>query len=153
MRRSAPHVDAYAGLWVCEYLSRDDNRDLLRPPARPGVDAGALRIEAIQLGERKRAQMRMHAAGDLDDADLAEGLKEIKRRLAGITAMLAASTTPDPLAEFRDQPDAEQVWDALPLARKRAVLRLLAAITLLPATRRGKGFDPESVRVVPLAAG
>jgi len=93
--------------------------------------------------------MRMHAAGDLDDADLAEGLKEIKRRLAAITATLAATAAPDPLAEFRDQPDAADVWDALPLPRKRAVLKLIASVTLLPATRRGKGFDAESVRVGP----
>ena len=150
LRRSAPHVDAYAGMWVCEYLNLPGNRDLLRPAPRPGIDAGKLRLEAAQLAERRKAQMRLHAAGDIDDQDLAEGLREIRRRLAVITATLAATTEPDPLAEFRDQPDAEKVWDALTLPRKRAVLKLVAAVTLLPATRRGKGFDPASVRVEPV---
>jgi hypothetical protein len=108
LRRSAPHADAYVGLVVAEYLNRDDNRDVLRPAVRPGIDAPALRMEAAQFAERKKAQMRMHASGAIDDADLAEGLKEIKRRLGTITATLAATTEPDPLAEFRDQPDAQR---------------------------------------------
>ena len=149
LRRSAVHVDEYARLWVCAYLDRDDNRDLLRPAPRPGIDAGKLRTEAAQLAERRKAQMRMHAAGDLDDADLAEGLREIKRRLAVITGTLAAASDPDPLAEFRDQPAAGAVWDGLTLPRQRAVLKLVASVTLLAATRRGRGFDPDSVRVGP----
>jgi hypothetical protein len=115
-------------------------------------------MEAAQLAERRKAQMRLHAAGAIDDADLAEGLRELKRRHDAITATLAATSAPDPLAEFRDVPDAHAVWfgrddddddDGLPLPRKRAVLKLVASVTLLPATRRGKGFDPESVRVRP----
>ena len=93
--------------------------------------------------------MRMHAAGDLDDADLAEGLKEIRRRLGKIRDGLRQTTEPDPLAEFRDAGDAHQVWAGLSLPRQREVLRRLLKVTLLPAARRGKGFDPDSVRVEP----
>jgi len=145
LRRSAPHTDAYAGMWVCEFLGRQDNRDLLRPEPRPGIDAPALRLEARQLAERRKALLR-----DLDDEDMPEMLKEVKRRMARITAQLAETITPDPLAEFRGAPDARTVWETLPLARQRAILRLIAAVTLLPATRRGRGFDPDSVRVEPV---
>lgn len=78
------------------------------------------------------------------------GLAEIRRRLSKLTEQLSAGTAPDPLAELRGQPDARKVWDVLGLARQRAVMRLIATVTLLPgrpgAPRR---FDPASVEVRP----
>ena len=99
-------------------------------------------MEAAQLAERRKAQMRLHAAGDIDDQDLAEGLREIKRRLAVITGTLAATTEPDPLAEFRDQPGAEKVWDALTLPRKRAVLKLIASVDAAARDPARQGIRP-----------
>jgi DNA invertase Pin-like site-specific DNA recombinase len=152
LRRLAPAVDDYVARVIVARLSRPDAADLLRPPARPGIDAPALRTEAAQLRERKSAQMRMHAAGAIDDADLTAGLAEIKRRLTAIEVTLTANSAPDPLSEFRDQVDAGAVWEALPLARKRAVVKLLADITLLATTRRGRGFDEASVSIGPAVA-
>ncbi len=153
LRRNAAGADKWVAAHITAYLNREDNRDLLRPAARPGVDTGALRAESARLDASRKAKIRMNVAGDLDDADLAEALKEIRRRMGDIAAQLAATTAPDPLAEFRDQPDAAAVWDKLPLPRKLAVARLLVAVTLLPATRRGAGFDPDSVRVEPNRGG
>jgi len=39
------------------------------------------------------------------------------------------------------------VWDALPVARKRAVIRLLADITFAPVAPSGPVFNPDSVRI------
>jgi hypothetical protein len=146
--RDAAHVDEYVAAVVVERLSRPDVAGLLRPPPRPGTNTAALRAEARKLHDRKRAQMRMHAAGAIDDGDLAAGMKEIRARLAQIDAQLAVSDQPDPLAEFRDRP-AAAVWESLPLPRRRAVVRLLATVTILPAGRKGRGFDPSTVRVEP----
>jgi hypothetical protein len=91
----------------------------------------------------------MHAAGDLDDADLATGIRAIRDRLASIEAQLAASDQADPLAEFRGQP-AETVWAGLSLARRRAVVQtLIESVVIKPAGRRGQGFDPATVKVTP----
>jgi hypothetical protein len=142
-------TDAYVTMHVIERLSRDDAADLLRPPPRPGVDVSALRAELKRIEKAGAAQARMHAAGEIGDGELAAGSRYRRERLAEIKSQLDASSAPDPLAEFRGQPDAERVWDSLPLERKRAVLRALAVVTILPATRRGSGFDPGSVRIVP----
>jgi site-specific DNA recombinase len=150
LRRNAAGADEWVALHITGYLDRADNRDLLRPPARPGVDAPALRAEAARLDAIGKRQARMHAMGEISDSEMRAGSRARKSRLDEIAAQLAATTTPDPLAEFRDQPDAAAVWDALPLPRKRAVARLLVTVTLLPATRRGPGFDPDSVRVEPV---
>jgi len=146
VRRAALAVDEYVTTQVVDLLSQPAAADLLRPPPRPGTDTAKLRAEAKRLRERKAAQMRMHAAGDIDDADLAAGMRAIRDSQAVIDAQLAASDQPDPLAEFRDRP-AAAVWESLSLARKRAVVRLLVTVTILPAGRKGRGFDHGSVRI------
>lgn len=147
LRRSAKNVDrAISGLIVAR-LSQPDITDLLKPPPSiPVADAKRLRGEARKLRDRKASQMKMHAAGLIDDNDLLVGLREIKERLAVIDAQLATSDKPDPLAEFRDKP-AEVVWESLSLARRREVVKLLVRVEFLPVKRRGPGFDPESVAV------
>jgi site-specific DNA recombinase len=149
LRRQAAATDALVLAYVAEYIGTQA-ADLLRPPARPGVDAGALRAEAARLTAIGERQAAMHGLGEISDAEMRAGSRARKARLDAIAAQLSVATEPDPLAEFRDQPDAGAVLEALPLPRKRAVARLLVTVTLLPATRRGRGFDPDSVRVGPV---
>ena len=146
VRRNAAAVDEYiAGVAVAR-LSQPDMAGLLRPPPRPGTDTAELRAEARKLADRKRAQMRMHAAGDIDDTNLATGLRAIRDRMAVVESQLAASDAPDPLAEFRDR-RAAAVWEALTLPRKRAIVQLLMTVTILPVVKRGNQFDEDSVRI------
>lgn len=147
LRRSTRYADAYIEGSIVKRLSQPDVRDILKPPVRKGIDTTSLRAEAARLRERKSGQMRLHAAGDIDDADLAAGMREIRDRLKVVESQLAACDEPDPLAEFRDKP-AEAVWKSLSLPRKRAIVRLLVDITFLPVTQRGPGFDPRSLAVV-----
>lgn len=146
LRRNCAHVDRYIDAVIVGWLERYGRTALRPPPRRAGVNAPALRAEAKRLRAAKSAQMRLHAAGDIDDGDLAAGMREIRDRLAVIDAQLAVSDQPDPLAEFRDAP-ARVVWDSLSLPRKRAVVRLLMDITVLPTTRRGPGFDEDAVNI------
>jgi site-specific DNA recombinase len=146
IHRNIEHADAFVEALLVARLSQDDVTDILRPPVRRGIDTAKLRGEAAALRQRKRRQMELHSAGVIDDADLTAGMRAIRDRLDVVTAQLAACDEPDPLAEFRDQP-AEAVWNALSLARKRAVVRLLVDVTFMPTSRRGPGFDPDSVEV------
>lgn len=148
LRRQAAATDALVLAYVAAYI-QGQAADLLRPPARPGVDAGALRAESARLTAIGERQAAMHGLGEISDAELRAGSRARKARLDKIAAQLSAETEPDPLAEFRDQPDAGQVLESLPLPRKRAVVRLLASVTLLRSARRGRGFDEESVQVGP----
>lgn len=148
LRRAARQADEYIATLVIARLSRPDAADLLKPPLRRGIDAGKLRAEARKLRERKASQMRMHAEGLVDDADLAAGLRVIRDKMAAIDAQLAVTDTPDPLEEFRNRP-AEVVWESLPLSRKRDVVKLLITVTFLPMGRKGRGFDPDSLKVEP----
>ena len=146
VRRKAAGVDRLAAAAVVMRMSQDDAQDLLRPPAAPGVDAPALRAEAARIGAIGEGRPA-YALGEITDAELRAGSAARTARLGKITAALAATTAPDPLAEFRGQPDPAAVWQRLPLPRQRAVARLLVTVTLLPSTRRGPRFDDDSVRV------
>ena len=146
LRRNAKHLDGCVEAVVLAWLELHGATALKPPPRRAGVNAPALRAEAGRLRTAKREQMRMHAAGTIDNDDLAEGLREIRDRLAVIDAQLAVSDQPDPLAEFRDAP-ARAVWGSMTLPRKRAIVRLLVEVTVYPTARRGPGFDRASVDV------
>ena len=141
-------VDDLIAQLVVARLSRPDAGDLLKPQPRPGIDVKRLRAEARKLAERKAAQMRMHAAGIVDDADLAVGLRAIRAQLAQIDRELAAAADqPDPLAEFRGKP-AAAVWMELGIARRRAVVQvLIESVIIQPSGRRGNRFHPDTVEV------
>jgi site-specific DNA recombinase len=144
IHRNIEHADAFVEGLIIARLSEPDVKDILKPPTRKGIDVSALRGEANRLRERKTAQIRLHALGDLDDDELTTGLRAIRDRLSVVEAQIRASAEADPLPEFRDRP-ARAVWESLTIARKRAIVRLLLDVTMLPTTRRGRGFDPDSV--------
>jgi site-specific DNA recombinase len=146
LRRNSRHLDECVEAVVVEWLELYGKTALKPPPRQSGINAPALRAEAGRLRTAKREQMRLHSAGKIDSDDLAEGLREIRDRLAVIDAQLAVSDKPDPLAEFRDAP-ARAVWASLTLPRKRAIVRLLVEVTVYPTARRGPGFDRASVEV------
>jgi len=130
---------------IMGYLDRYA-KDALKPPIRKGIDVSALRAEAKKLRERKAAQIRMHALGDLTDEELAMGMRTIRDRLSVVEAQIHAANEPDPIAEFRDKP-AASVWHSLSLPRKRAIIKLLVEITINSTMHRGRGFDPDSITV------
>jgi len=144
LRRNAVKVDELVSRLVIAYLARPDLADLLpkREP-RPGTDPAALRAEAKKLTERKAALARLFAA-DGDEAALAAGMKIIRTRLDAIGAALA-SDQPDLLPELADAPAdpderrrwVEAMWNGLPLARRRAIVRKLVTVTILSVERRG----------------
>ena len=141
MRRVDEHVEALAIGYLDRYA-----RQSLKPPTRKGIDVSALRAEARKLPERKSAQIRMHALGDLTDDELMAGVRAIRDRLSVVEAQIHASAEADPIPEFRDRP-AEVVWASLDLPRKRAVIRWLMELTLMPPAKRGRVFDPDSILI------
>lgn len=150
--RNIEHVDAWIERNITAYISVNET-ELLKPEPREEIDTTELRREAKKLHERKAAQIRMHADGDIDDDDLAAGMRRIRDRLTVIEAQLADANKPDPLPEFRHHGPARQIWSNLSLARRRAIIRMLVDVTILPTTRRGRGFDPDSVKIVVKATG
>jgi site-specific DNA recombinase len=149
LKRAAARVDELVERRMIWRLSQPDIQaeGLLMPPPVPGAaDPAGLDTELRELGRRRAEQMDLHSDGIITKADLARGMRDISDRTAAIKARLAAARRADPLPEFRDRP-ADVVWDALPVARKRAVIRLLADITFKPVAPSGPVFNEDSVAI------
>jgi DNA invertase Pin-like site-specific DNA recombinase len=148
VRRNAAAVDGFITDAVIAWLDKYADSGRLRPQA-PADDPGAkaLRAEARRLRARREKFRKLGATGDMEPADVAAMLRDIDAQLAAGRARLdAAASQPDPVAEFRGATVAAQAWEALPVARRRAVVQaIISHVTVLPAGRRGQGFDPASV--------
>ena len=150
VRRNAAAVDRRIRALVVERMSLPDADVVLLPPPRPGVDAGALRAEAKRLDAKAKRLTAMFTDDAITETQLTSSTKEIRARLAAITAQLAASSKPDPIPEFRQGRPAAEVWDSMTVPRRRAVVKTLMTVTILPARRKGSAFDPDSLGIAPL---
>ena len=150
MHRNLEKVDALVESRMITYLD-DHARGEYKPPERKGIDVPALRREAADLRKREATQLRLHGTGKVSDEGLEASLDRINADLAMIQAQIHAATDePDPVPEFRGPQPAEIVWQSLPIERKRALIRLLMDVTLMPTTKRGRGvFDADSVVTCP----
>lgn len=117
-------------------------------PVAGQSDVAELRRQAESLRELLDEQARLHARRLIDARQLAAGTRELHGRLAEIEAALAEETQKSPLAAIAGRPDARQIWEGLDLGHRRALLRALADVTVRGASRRGPGFDPDSIEIV-----
>lgn len=143
--RLAAHLDAYVSAWVVARLNDPDSPDP-QIPAEPGAaaewaalareqaDTEALLADYRTSAGRARLLMtRLDAIeariGELREREAGGARSRLLGRYRGIT-----------LAEFR----------GLPLEVRRALVAASCRVTVLPASRRGRGFRTEDVRVEPL---
>ena len=149
--RPGPHasqraeaVDGYVRRVMIKRLSRPDLAGLLTP-ARP--DLGPLRIEQ----GNKRAAL-VHLGEDLDNGEIdrdewRQRRAKITDRLAEISAALDSADTGSVLEPFAAGQPAAEVWDGLDDTQRRAVIGALATVTIFPAGRGSRKFDPSTVSV------
>ncbi|MDX2679261.1 recombinase family protein [Streptomyces sp. NY05-11A] len=127
--RRAETVDQYVEDTIVERLSRDDAHDLLLP-APDDVDVSALQAEAEAIRGRMRNLAGMYGGGQIDEVQFTEGTDTARGQLEGITQQLARAALVDPLVELVGSKDPRKAWRAMPLDRKRTVLRSLVEVTL-----------------------
>lgn len=161
--RVAGPLDAYVADVVCAWFAGPDAGDaadlFLSGPAE-GIDESALRAERKALEERLEGFAADCADGFITREQLRTGTARLKPRIAEIDKALelVAPSASSPVAELIDagrDGDAgavREVWDAMALGKRRAIIAKLLRITILP-TGRGKGFRPESVRITRATRG
>ena len=138
-------ADAWVTARIVARLKRPDAVDLLPRPATD-TDTRALEREQAALRARKTSQARLHALGQIDDEELAEGSAAIRERLEVIGRQLAAAREKSPIDGIAGRPDAAEIWEKMTLGLKRAILRELTTITLGLADR-SLPFDYSAVMV------
>ncbi len=135
-RRSRPGLDALVTNVVLDRL------------AKPDAASALARSDDGQAQQATDKAAAAYADGSIDGAQLARITAKLRPELQQWQELArAASTAPD-LLDLAT-PDIAQRWQALPLARQRAVIDLLLDIAVLPATRAGGhgGFDPNTIHI------
>jgi DNA invertase Pin-like site-specific DNA recombinase len=138
-------IDVYVEAVTIERLSRPDASQALVP--RVEVDTVGLAQEANALRARLSELGDLVETGDMGAAEYRQRKTRLSEQLASVESSLIAASGSTPIADIAGRPDAAEVWNGLSLARKRAILGCLMHITVMPAIRRGRGFDANRIRI------
>jgi DNA invertase Pin-like site-specific DNA recombinase len=148
LTRSAAAVDRLVFAHVLYALTHPRAFELLAAPP-PDVDADALRAERAAI----RSTMERYAVEEMlqqrTPAQVAAATRAGLARIGDIDALLHATVGVDPLAAVVNAVDPVQAWAGLELADQRLFIDRLCTVTILPTTRRGRGFDPAAVHIAP----
>lgn len=143
--RNIAHLDAYVSGRVLRRL----NEPGFIAAVHADTDKPGLGAEITAL-ERRKAEVKavLEDLADHPDVDLgfqAKALASYDRKIKQLRDQLARSTEQRLLARMAGITRAQ--WDAEPIDVRAETVRALFRVVVLPATRKGPGFDPSSVRV------
>jgi DNA invertase Pin-like site-specific DNA recombinase len=148
--RAGEPLDAYVTAWVLEVLSRPkarlrlDNQD---------IDLDSVGVQREALVQRKDAVRRAHNAGSLEEAEYLADLADLASQIAQCDTALAAATRTSPAAALvAAGKQIWQRWQAMTPTEQAQAIDEIAVVTVLPATRKGAGFNPSDVRITPKRA-
>lgn len=152
--RIQTEVDAYVEAVIVERLRRPDLGDLLRR-ASATPDLQHLEAQTVELRTRLNQLAAAFAEGSIDAEQLSSGSKLLNRQLDDVRGRITAALADTAVSGVAEAPDPGLAWLEADLSRRRAVLDVLANVTLLPSGRgRPAGwrpgqsyFRPESVGV------
>lgn len=145
--RNQARVDELAVKVVLGRLARPDVLDLLEQDDSRAKD---LRTKA----EAVRARLNTAADQYADDVITADQLRRITQRLRpdlrDLERQAAAAAGPGvaALTQIVGKPDVRGIWEGLPVTRQRAIMEALGMTVVILPTRRGPGFNPETVAFI-----
>ncbi len=150
LRRVAGPVEDFVSRVIIGRLSQPDAAELVT--RHPDVDSAALSRDANAARARLDALARMFGNGDIDVRQLQEGTAAAKADLKRAEDALAAAAPRDALVGLAGRADAVEVWKKLDIGRKRAIVRTLVDVTLIPRGRGGRlpggaYFDPTGILI------
>jgi site-specific DNA recombinase len=150
MRRVARPTEDFVSRIIIARLSQPDAAELVT--RHPEIDTVALNREATAARARLDALARMFGNGGIDVRQLQEGTAAAKADLKRAEDDLAVAAPRDALAGLAGRADAARIWEKLDIGRKRAIVRTLVDVTLVPRGRGGRlpgggYFDPTGILI------
>jgi hypothetical protein len=142
--RLAGPMDDLVDRVVCARLGRPDVLDLLVDAASVGNDGN--QGEAVALRKRLNEAAEAYATETITLAQLQHITSRIKDDLAAAAATRSRGSV---LTGIADAADPAKVWHAADVDRRRAIVRELLDVTVLPMPpgKWARVFDPELVRI------
>jgi site-specific DNA recombinase len=146
VHRAIHHLDPYVEGATIELLNNPKVEARMRPVT---VDISA-QVTELDKVSRRREQAMVEFADDEEMGPdvLRFTVRRFDQQIAELRAQIAAAQRPTILDGLWGI--TEEGWGKLSLHRKRAAITALLRVTVLASTRRGPGFDPDSVRLEPV---
>jgi site-specific DNA recombinase len=145
--RSGVPIDNAVTALIQARLAQPDVAQLVTKPAGKEATAAAAEL-------RKQRGRLIQVEADYD-ADLIDGKRykekreKIEAEIEAAQARLMRLTAGSEVAGVVTARDPVAAFNAAPLGVKQAVLRFFMEVTLLPAPRGVKGFNPRTIRITP----
>ncbi|MBF9315843.1 recombinase family protein [Mycobacteroides chelonae] len=144
--RAGEPVDAYVEALVLEYLARPD----AKLPLDDGhdIDVAALQTQRAGLQARLDELADMFADGAIDGSQLKRGTTELRSRLAVLDSQLADLARTNPVTDLLGAGDRlAEKWAALSKDMQGKIVSELMVVTILPAPRGRRAFDPDYIQI------
>lgn len=147
VRRRADLVDLLVTQTIVNRLSRPDAVALFSKLHDDDQVAEALAL-ADTLKKRLNGFVDAAAAGELSPAALARIEATLLPQIADAEARMRANTEISPLVDDLIGPDAQNTWDSFTVIDRRAVVRSLIEVKVMPVTYGNtQRFDPRDVEI------
>lgn len=144
LARKADPIESYVAEVVLAQLRRPDMASLFEPARQ---DLRPLRARVRDLSAQRTALARDLS---VDWSFAAARDRRLREEMEKIDAEIASLSVGSALAPFAGLRDPHEVWGGLDIDAKRAVIRELVEVVVLPVGRQGrKPFDPDTVVVTP----
>ncbi len=145
VRRKQSEVDHLVTELVVRRLTKPDAVQLLAASA--GKDVVSLVEESAGLRAKLDLVADQFANDEIDGVQLARITARLRPRLDALEVEIRSATSMPDLSDVAG-PGAVELWEQLPLDRKRAVIRLLLDVRVLKIGKTGRAaFDPAGVAV------
>ena len=118
---------------------------------RPGIDTVTLRTKRDGLAARRTGLARLFAEGLLDGDAVREESEKLTAKITGIDAVLSEAARRSTAATLLvDGPEeVQRHWEAASPDIKGKVIAELMTVTVMPAPRGHRTFDPSLIRIEP----
>jgi site-specific DNA recombinase len=144
--RAVKPVDELVTAVAIAIIERD-GADLLVDHERPDVDAIQQEMEAVRV--RLKQLGADYAAELIERSTMLEGTEVSRKRLADLEAQLTDAGRVDILGPAVTADDVSAWWhsDAVTDDQRRRIIDTIMDVTILPAVKGRKGFDPSTVKI------
>jgi len=144
VRRAVASVDALVTGMVLARLTRPDAAELLLD-ASPDVTSAA--AEMVDIRDR----LERMAIDFADNVLTADQLRAITSRLRGrldeLQRVVSFADRDDAVSELVNSGNVAARWETFDLRTRREIVDALMVVKVLPATAKGKRFDPASIAI------
>jgi site-specific DNA recombinase len=144
--RSAQPVDEHVATVAVALLRRENLAAMLTPAS--AVDVDLLVLEANSARARLDEAAGFFASGVITGAQLSVITATVRAELDRLEEAISRAGASTALSPFLRSVDPQQMWDDLTIEQRRAAVRELMEVVILPGLG-GKEYRPELTKITP----